>query len=77
MKKITVMGADMLHIADKMDSLLDQVDAFHTLVSNSSSEEILRISPLISPLAEKIAIIKDDFNKFIKEAENENRVCKI
>ncbi|MDY0314093.1 MAG: hypothetical protein RBR32_03365 [Bacteroidales bacterium] len=75
MKKITVMGADMLHIADKMDSLLDQVDAFHTLVSNSSSEEILRISPLISPLAEKLAIIKDEFNKFIKEAENENRVC--
>jgi len=75
MKKITVIGADMLHIADKMDSLLDQVDAFHTLVSNSSSEEILRISPLISPLAEKLAIIKDEFNKFIKEAENENRVC--
>ncbi|GEM_PF-2259593 len=77
MKEITVIGADMLHIhiKDLMDNLQDQIDAVGALMSNSSNEEILRISPLISPLAEKIAIIKDDFNKFIKEAENENRVC--
>lgn len=69
MKKITLVSSDMLHIADLMDNLEDQIDAFHTLVSNSSSEEILRISPLVSPLAEKLAIIKDEFLGYIKKAE--------
>ncbi|MDD3775675.1 MAG: hypothetical protein PHV08_06950 [Sulfurovaceae bacterium] len=77
MKEITVIGADMLHITDLMDNLQDQIDAIGTLMTNSSNEEILRISPLISSLGKQIAIIKDEFNKFIKEAENENRVCKI
>ncbi len=75
MKKITLVSSDMLHIADLMDNLEDQIDAFYALVSNSSSGEIHRISPLVSPLVEKLATIKDEFSKFIKEAENENRVC--
>jgi len=69
MKKITVMGADMLHIADLMDNLQDQIDAVGTLMSNSSSEEILRISSLISPLGEKLTTIKASFLGYMEKAE--------
>jgi hypothetical protein len=69
MEKITLVSSDMLHIADLMDSLGDFIDAFHALLSNSSSEDILRISPLVSPLGEKLTTIKDEFLGFIEKAE--------
>jgi len=69
MKKYILEAEDCLLIADLMDKLEDQIDAVGTLMSNSSNEEILRISSLISPLAEKLAIIKDEFLGYIKKAE--------
>ncbi len=69
MKKIALISSDMLSIADRMEGLEDVTEAFHALVSNSSSEEILRISPLVSSLVEKIQAIKDEFLGFIEKAE--------
>lgn len=69
MKKIALLSSDMLSIADRMEGLEDVTEAFHALVSNSSSEEILRISPLVSSLVEKIQAIKDEFLGFIQKAE--------
>ncbi len=67
MKKI--IGADMLHIADLMDNLGDQILAVSNLMSNSSNEDILIISPLVTSLAEKMAITKDEFLGYIGKAE--------
>jgi len=69
MKKIALLSSDMLSITDRMEGLEDVTEAFHALVSNSSSEEILRISPLVSSLVEKIQAIKDEFLGFIEKAE--------